>query len=80
MPGQAFMREVFSLKAGDVAAAMNQPQTVAYVIRAVDLRRRRACCWPSSKALRRTCTPALVQSEMAETYQAWIKELKGRRG
>ncbi len=53
MPGQAFMREVFSLKQGEVGAAMNQPQTVAYVIRAVDLRRRRVCCSVNSRMLRR---------------------------
>ena len=36
MPGQAFMREVFSLKKGGTGAAMNQPQTVAYVIRVIN--------------------------------------------
>lgn len=36
-PGADFMREVFSLGVGDVGAAMNQPQTVAYVIRVTSL-------------------------------------------
>jgi len=33
MPGEKFMQTVFSLKVGEIGAAMNQPETVAYVIR-----------------------------------------------
>ncbi|HJT30648.1 MAG TPA: SurA N-terminal domain-containing protein [Pirellulales bacterium] len=36
-PGADFMREVFNLGVGDVGAAMNQPQTIAYVIRVTSL-------------------------------------------
>ena len=35
-PGQDFMRVVFDLGRRDVGVAMNQPQTFAYVVRAVD--------------------------------------------
>lgn len=36
-PGADFMRETFSLGVGDVGQAMNQPKTVAYVIRVTSL-------------------------------------------
>ncbi|MFH1920658.1 MAG: hypothetical protein ABIP48_12315 [Planctomycetota bacterium] len=35
-PGDDFMRAVFTLKKKEVGAAMNQPQTVAYVVRLTD--------------------------------------------
>ena len=37
MAGQSFMQAVFGLTPGRVAAAMNQPQTSAYVIRLIEL-------------------------------------------
>jgi hypothetical protein len=35
-PGPAFMKEVFSLKDGEVGAALNNDKSVAYVIRLVE--------------------------------------------
>ncbi|MFH1266261.1 MAG: hypothetical protein ABIK89_11085, partial [Planctomycetota bacterium] len=35
-PGDDFMRAVFTLKKEEIGAAMNQPQTVAYVVRLTD--------------------------------------------
>jgi hypothetical protein len=35
MPGPEFMGQVFALKEGEIGVAMNEPQTVAYVIRVV---------------------------------------------
>ncbi|MCS7237834.1 MAG: hypothetical protein NZ899_06145 [Thermoguttaceae bacterium] len=36
-PGEEFMRTVFRMRPGDVGTAMNHPQTVAYVIRVVEI-------------------------------------------
>ena len=36
MPGEAFMRTVFGLKKGEIGVAMNQPQTVAYVVKVIE--------------------------------------------
>ena len=80
LPGKAFMREVFVLKKGETGAALNQPQTVAYVIRAIDfapptrvLLTEFECSSPDTYA-------ALAQSEMVETNQAWLKELRREAG
>ena len=61
-------------------AALNQPQTVAYVIRAIDfspptrvLLTEFECSSPDTYA-------ALAQSEMVETNQAWLKELRREAG
>ena len=35
MPGDEFMKAVFSLEAGQTAVAFNEPRTVCYVIRLV---------------------------------------------
>ena len=80
LPGQAFMREVFSLKKGETGAAMNQPQTVAYVIRLVD------SAPPTSVLLAEfeSSTPdtyaELARADTAQAYQAWLKELKRQAG
>ncbi len=79
MPGQAFMREVFALKKGETGAAMNQPQTVAYVIRRSTLPRRRTCCWPSSRVLRPTRYAVLAQGDMAADLPGLVEGVEKRR-
>jgi len=37
MPGNDFMRQVFNLEKGQVGVALNQPKTVAYVVRVIDV-------------------------------------------
>jgi hypothetical protein len=46
-PGPDFMREVFALRVGDVGVAMNNPETIAYVVRITSLE-------PSEAVLRST--------------------------
>lgn len=68
-PGADFMREVFSLGVGDVGAAMNQPQTVAYVIRVTSLQ-------PPRELLRSRfmAAPFMLYAEAAADHQRQIVE------
>ena len=74
--GPDFMREAFSLSVGDVGLAMNQPQTICYVIRLVSLA-------PSREVLRNLFMvdpyaqyQAASQEDRFETTRAWIKNIE----
>jgi hypothetical protein len=74
--GPDFMREVFSLGVGEVGRAMNQPQTVCYVVRVVTLE-------PSREVLRSTfMVDAYNTYESAsiedrrEVVTTWIKGIE----
>jgi len=74
--GSEFMREVFSLGVGDVGEAMNEPQTLCYVVRVVSLE-------PSREVLRNLfISDPYSQYESASfddqrgAYDAWIKGIE----
>lgn len=76
VPGADFMREVFSLSVGSAGEAMNEPQTVAYVVRVVSLE-------PSREVLRVgfLADPYQLYNEVAvedqiEVRDAWMKGIE----
>jgi hypothetical protein len=77
LPGTEFMRAVFDMGAGDVGAAMNQPQTVAYVIRATAFT-------PSEQELQKVFQEddpfyqirILALQDQARIDQAWKAEME----
>jgi hypothetical protein len=82
MPGEDFMRAVFSLEPEGTAVAFNEPQTVCYAIRMVSQD-------PSPEQLRerfvtargdRQRTGMLEQSEMSRSFRATLDEMQKRRG
>lgn len=74
--GPDFMREAFSLGVGETGQAMNQPQTICYVIRVVTLE-------PSREFLRNTFMvdaystyAAASLEDRQEAMSAWIKGIE----
>lgn len=75
-PGDAFMHQVFSLEVGDVGVAMNNPQTVAYVVRLTSLE-------PSRQLLRDTFMAdnfnryaSSAGSDYRRIYEEWLDARK----
>ncbi len=68
-PGTDFMREVFSLGVGNVGEAMNQPKTVAYVIRVTSLQ-------PPRELLRSAfmASPFMLYAEAGNEHRQQIVE------
>ncbi|HEX3871831.1 MAG TPA: hypothetical protein VHV77_15410, partial [Pirellulales bacterium] len=77
-PGSDFMREVFSLRVGDVGVAQNNPETIAYVLRPTSVE-------PSENVLRETFmadkggTQTQIQQaalvDQRKLVDAWNKQL-----
>ncbi|MEX0714832.1 MAG: hypothetical protein WD278_21065, partial [Pirellulales bacterium] len=74
--GEDFMREVFRLQAGKVGSAMNQPQTVVYVIRVEKLE-------PPLSTLRQlfiaypfSLYQTAALAERQELIQAWLEQIR----
>lgn len=74
--GPDFMREAFSLAVGETGQAMNQPQTICYVMRVVTLE-------PSREVLRNTFMvdaysgyAAASLEDRQEAMNAWIKGIE----
>jgi hypothetical protein len=75
-PGADFMHEVFSLGVGSVGEAMNQPQTVAYVVRVVHLDPPRELLRNGFLADPFALYNEVAQDDMAEVAQAWLKGIE----
>jgi len=80
MPGDEFMKAVFSLEPGGTAVAFNEPRTVCYAIRLVSfepdesvLRER----FLDSRADQRRLAP-IAQQEEVRAVDAWIKDIEKR--
>ena len=74
--GADFMRKVFSLSVGETGEAMNEPQTICYVVRVVSLE-------PSREVLRNlfmtdaySTYAAASLDDRRTTYDAWIKGIE----
>ena len=80
MPGDEFMKAVFSLEPGGTAVAFNEPRTVCYAIRLVSfepdesvLRER----FLDSRVDQRRLAP-IAQQEEVRAVDAWIKDIEKR--
>ena len=80
MPGEAFMRTVFGLKKGEIGVAMNQPQTVAYVVKVIEFA-------PPPRLLMdlfETTSPEryldVARPDLRETFLAQRKEFRAAAG
>jgi len=78
MPGTEIMEAVFSLEAGQAAAAFNEPQTVCYAVRVVSLEpeeaQLRELFLAASQDPRRLETVA--ESDVREAYDRWVASVK----
>ena len=82
MPGEAFMRAVFSLEPGSTAVTFNEPQTVCYVIRLVsytpavdDLRQKFL-----DPTLDQQRIAAVAEREQAMAFESWLTGVEKRSG
>jgi hypothetical protein len=82
MPGDEFMKVVFSLEPGQTAVAFNEPRTVCYCIRLVNLE-------PPASELRDQFvesrsdprrTGMVAQQEFSESFGRWIEGLEKQYG
>lgn len=80
LPGDEFMAKVFSLRPGEVGVAFNQPKTVCYCVRLIDVE-------PPEEKLKERFTarrgdPQLVavaaQEARMDAFQRWIESLEAR--
>ena len=80
IPGNEFMSAVFSLKPGATAVAFNEPKTVCYCIRLIDLE-------PSAEVLKERfvetrsdprTTAVAAQDEFSRSFGGWIEGLESR--
>lgn len=81
MPGTDFMQTTFTLTAGQLGVAMNQPQTVAYVIRMVELAPPEQVLVKSfeeSDSIYRWISMAMEDQHQID--QAWKEEIKTAAG
>jgi len=80
MPGHDFMNAVFSLEPGGTAVAFNEPKTVCYCIRLIDVE-------PSAETLKERfietrsdprTTMVAAQDEIRRSFGAWFEGLEAR--
>lgn len=80
LPGDEFMAKVFALRPGEVGVAFNEPKTVCYVIRLIDVE-------PPEEKLKERFTarrgdPQLVavaaQEARMNAFQRWLEGLEAR--
>ena len=80
MPGNEFMSAVFALQPGGTAVAFNEPKTVCYCIRLIDVEP------PAEKLKERfvetksdpRMTAVAAQDEFSRSFGTWIEELESR--
>jgi hypothetical protein len=87
-PGEEFRRTVYNTKAGDVAVAMNAPQTICYVIRVTDVDYVLGGAKQDDVAIVRRDFYAdpfrtyqqIAQAEQMGQIQDWLKALRAEAG
>ncbi|MEN6497012.1 MAG: hypothetical protein ABFD16_22190 [Thermoguttaceae bacterium] len=77
MPGDDFMRKVFDLEKGKIGVAMNQPKTVVYVVRMVDLTPAVMQVFQAEDYSRYA---RVADQEMGAIGQAWMSSLRAEVG
>lgn len=80
LPGPDFMRTVFDLPPGGVGVAMNHPQTVAYVVRVVEVAPSDDVLWQQFEADPYEKYAAVAFDDQRTIYRAWLDELKASAG
>lgn len=80
MPGDRFMQTVFDLAPGEIGVAMNEPETIAYVIRAVEFSPSTEVLWAQFEGDSFQSYADVAFREYGKTVRAWEDELKQRAG
>jgi len=80
MAGPDFMRAVFELKQGQIGVAMNNPKTIAYVVRVTEINPSEKVLWAQFEVDNYTTYLEVAGAERGRTIQAWQKELQHTAG
>jgi hypothetical protein len=76
MAGEEFMKIVFSLESGQVGAALNAPQTVAYVIRLNDLTPPHEMLWRQFEKENFRKYASVAGPDQEKMKKAWLQGIK----
>jgi hypothetical protein len=80
-PGMDFMHTVFSLQIGETGVAMNQPQTVAYVVRVTSSFPSADALWEQFQLLSgREALNAGLPDMVTSALEAWLDVIRGKTG
>ena len=79
-PGDDFMRAVFALAPGGVGVAMNQPETVAYVVRLEKLGKAEWSLWNSFESTPPGEYGSVAGGDLQAMERAWIEQIKADAG
>lgn len=79
-PGEEFMAAVFSLEPGGVGAALNHPQTVAYVVRVVEFLPAWDVLWNDFIKGGLEFSSLVARREIQQSRLAWLEEIKAQAG
>jgi hypothetical protein len=80
MAGEEFMRAVFRLTKDQTGAALNAPQTVAYVIRLTGLSPSRDVLWKQFEVDDFSKYAPVAQNDRARIVRAWLDEIRSSAG
>jgi hypothetical protein len=80
-PGEDFMETVFSLPIGETGTAMNQPQTVAYVVRVTSSTPSADALWEQFQSMSGMEALGAGQPDMvASALEAWLDDIRSKTG
>ncbi len=78
--GNGFMQAVFNLEPGKVGVAMNNPQTIAYVVRISDVTPTENALWAQFEVDSYGTYRDAAAADQSEIFRAWYEELVSDAG
>jgi len=79
-PGEDFMRTVFDLERGGIGVVMNQPQTIACVVRLVETTPPETVLWKMFLVDPYSRYAAIAAADQGRIYRAWHEGIARRAG
>jgi hypothetical protein len=79
-PGTEFMRAVFNLSAGGIGVALNQPENMVYVIRAIEFTPPDDMLWRDFEQYEFKRYARVANDDQRQLLRQWMEELKQSAG
>jgi hypothetical protein len=79
-PGPSFMREVFSLSAGDVGVASNEPQDTVYVVRVAEFEKSLDDLRNDFAGERQPIYLAVARPDQRRIFDNWLSDVEKDAG
>ena len=80
LAGEDFMRAVYDLKVDEIGVAMNQPKTIAYVVRLTETTPNESVLWSMFKADDYSKYFSLAMADTQKMNEQWREELQKAAG